>query len=149
MWLEESYITGNLHFVEMKNFVIIGKSHLQKPKMSCHSNCFFFLIQKFEIVDKEIESVVDKMVNRTMMEELMGQISQEILDFGTTAASNISDIAAAMETMTSSLQQTTEADSSKLRIDLDVLKIKFKQLTGEAEELRQTDIVLRSDLVSI
>ena len=84
-----------------------------------------------------------------MMEELMGQISQEILDFGTTAASNISDIAAAMETMTSSLQQTTEADSSKLRIDLDVLKIKFKQLTGEAEELRQTDVVLRSDLVSI
>ena len=83
------------------------------------------------------------------MEELMCQISQEILDFGTTAASNISDIAADMETMTSSLQQTTEADSSKLRIDLDVLKIKFKQLTGEAEELRQTDIVLRSDLVSI
>jgi len=59
------------------------------------------------------------------------------------------DIAAAMESMTSSLQQTTEADSSKLRIDLDVLKIKFKQLTGEAEELRQSDVVLRSDLVSI
>ena len=61
-------------------------------------------LQKFENVEKEVVDMSGIMINRTTMEMLMGQISQEISISGLSAAKNISGLAAEMTIMGNAMQ---------------------------------------------
>ena len=61
-------------------------------------------MQKFENVDKEVEEMAGIMINRTTMEMLMGQISQEISISGMSAANNISGLTSEMAVMGTAMQ---------------------------------------------
>ena len=61
-------------------------------------------LQKFDNVEKEVVDMSGIMINRTTMEMLMGQISQEISISGMSAAKNISGLAAEMAVMGNAMQ---------------------------------------------
>ena len=108
-----------------------------------------FSLQKFEKLEKIVDSLDFKMVNRTTMELLMGQISQEILDVGTLAAANISSVETDMQQLTLTMQDGMKNASSSLESAFDLLKMKTKGLEDDVAELKNTDATLRNDLMAV
>jgi hypothetical protein len=92
-------------------------------------------MQKFEIFDKEVEEMSAVMINRTTMEILMGQISQEISTSGLTASKNISGLAAEMAVMGMAMQNR----SKKSQEHLIICEI---MLTGSHQKLDEVHIAV-------
>ena len=108
-----------------------------------------FTLQKFEKIEKEIELVDMKMVNRTTMEQLMGQISQEILEVGNLAAANISSVASGTEKMLATMQESLKNSSKSFDSVIDSLKLKTMSLEERIEELRKAAKTFRNDLTKV
>jgi len=108
-----------------------------------------FTLQKFEKIEKEVDFLDMKMVNRTTMEQLMGQISQEILEIGNLASANISGVGSGVDAMITTMQESLKNSSKSFEVVVDTLKLKTMALEDRIEELRKSDKILRNDLTKV
>ena len=79
----------------------------------------------------------------------MGQISQEILEIGTSASANISGLTSEMELTTLTIQESLKNSSTTFDSNLDTLKTKTEELEVKVEDLRKSGQTLKNDLAAL
>jgi len=135
----------------MKNFSL-GLSKISSQMFEMESGLGLyknFTLHRIETIEKEVESMGDGMVNRTMVEKLVAHFSEEISDVRVSTTQNFSVISNEVKDMATAVHQTLYNASFLIFHDVEEVKTKAERVASEVKDLKKFGQTVQNDLKSV